>query len=254
MLVTLVQIHTVSTHYLAFHNDAFISNKKETPKAGEAILTAIPGDFQMYGKFLAPGDVSTTESEAKLKSEKYWMLLKDSIPDEDSIIPSETTSSSLRQDSRTVNPPLPALAKEVLWYGHEKKFNRTHHIPYSPFITRYQKLSASVGQNEIDKRPPVPESSFTRWMEKDLQDAKHKKIAQLVSSQIKEFENAHVDHDRPIMSRQFEGSIWFNKAYDDAMIDYYDAREDQIELDNLRFMAWKAGARWRHAELSEYGL
>lgn len=63
-----------------------------------------------------------------------------------------------------------------------------------------------------------------------------------------------MNHDRSIISRQLEGSIWFNEAYDNAIIDYYNARKDQIELDNLRAGAWKAGARWRHAELSGHGF
>ncbi|KAB8303275.1 hypothetical protein EYC80_004717 [Monilinia laxa] len=208
----------------------------------------------MYSSFPTPSDTSTIESEAKLISNRYLVLLKGSVPDEDLIIALETISSCLRQSIRTVNPPLPALAKEVLWYSHEKEFNETHNIPYSPFIRRYRRLSASADRNKIDQWQIVPESSFTLWIEKDLQDAKHKKIALLVSNQVKKFESAHVTYDRSIMPRQFKGSIWFNEAYDDAIIDYYNARKDQIELDNLRYGAWKAGARWRHAELSGHGF
>ncbi|KAI9645457.1 hypothetical protein NHQ30_006196 [Ciborinia camelliae] len=205
----------------------------------------------MDGKFSDSNNVLMAESETNLAFEKWMMLSKDSVPGEAPTIPSETTSPFPTQRARTANPPLPALAKEVLWYGHEKRLNESHGISYSPFIRRLQILSASIGNKIIDKTPHVSESFLTLWIEKDQQDTKHKHIAQLVNNQIKQFEDSHRNHDKHTMPRQFEGSKWFNESYDDAVIDYYDARKDQRELDSLRAMAWKAGARWRHTEASE---
>lgn len=195
-----------------------------------------------------------SESEIGLASKKHPMLLKDSVLNGDPTFLSETTTFLPKRRARTARPPLPALAKEVLWYGHEKKFNESHNIPFSPFIARHQRLSASIDNNNIGKMPPISKSSLTLRLANDIQAAKQKRIAQLVRSQIKKFEDAHENHDKSILSRQFRGSKWFNESYDDAVIDYYDARKDQKELDNLRFRAWKAGARWRHAELVEYML
>ncbi|KAJ8071665.1 hypothetical protein OCU04_001984 [Sclerotinia nivalis] len=188
------------------------------------------------------------ESEARLASEKYIMLLKDSVPDEDPTIPPTTASSLSTQHPRMGNPPLPALAVEVLWYSHEKKFNEFLNIPYSPFIIRLQQLSASIGDNNIYKTPPVPKPSLNLLTGKDLQGAKHKMIALLIQDQIEKFENVYGNLNMAILPRWLEGSDWSNESHNDALIDYYDARKDQIELDILRFGAWQAGARWRHAE------
>ncbi|ESZ94657.1 hypothetical protein SBOR_4966 [Sclerotinia borealis F-4128] len=238
---------------MKFRNDSFafvFSNKP--PEAGEALLSSKAGDFLMYGKCSVFSKVSMTKSDVKVASEGYMMLLKDSLPDEDPITTQDTTTAFPTQRTRMAKPPLPALAKEVLWYGHEKRFNESHNIPYSPFIARHQRLSASIDNSNFNNMPPLPKSSFSLWVERDLQDAKHRNISQLVCNQIKIFDIAHGNYDKSMMRRQFEGSNWFNESYDDAVIDYYDARKDQKELDSLRARAWTAGARWRHAELSEY--
>lgn len=174
------------------------------------------------------------------------MLLKDSVPDEIPTIPSEATSSFPMKHARKSNPPLPALAKEVLWFGHEKKFNELYNLPYSQFIMRLQRISESINDNDFDMTPPVSKSTFVllNENERDMQDVKHKMIALLVSNQINMFENEHGNSDH---------SRWLNESYDDAVIKYYDAWQDQKELDDLRFRAWKGGARWRHADF-QYGM
>lgn len=210
-----------------------------------SMSTALPIIIEAYDNFAA--------SEVRLALEKYLMPLKDSVPAEYPKIFPEVPSFFPMQQTRFTIPPLPALAKEVLWYTHEKRFQESHNIPLSPFITRYQKLFASAGNN-VGKTPSIYESFVTLWIQKDLQDAKHKRIARLVHYQIKKFEDAYESYDNPRIKRQFEGSIWFDESYDDAIIDYYDAHKDRIELDDLRAKAWKAGARWRHAELLEFRL
>ncbi|APA05478.1 predicted protein [Sclerotinia sclerotiorum 1980 UF-70] len=192
-------------------------------------------------------------SEVGLASEKYIMLLKDSVPDEDPTIPLTTTSSLSTQPPFMGKPPLPALAVEVLWYSYEKKFNEFLNIPYSPFIIRLQQLSASLNNNNIYKAPTVPKISPNPLTEKDLQDAKHKMIAQLVKYQTKRFENVYGSHDKTILSLRFGELDWYYESHNNALIDFYGARNDQIELDTLRVRAWQAGARWRHVE-SEFLL
>ncbi|CAD6453967.1 e341c9fa-a9d1-4cdd-aeea-e239d023dbb5 [Sclerotinia trifoliorum] len=146
------------------------------------------------------------------------------------------------------NPPLPALAVEVLWYGYEKKLNEFLNIPYSPFIIRLQQLSASIGDNNIYKAPPIPKIFPNPLTGKDLQDAKHRMIAQLIKYQIMEFETVYGNHDKAILPRRLEELDWSNELFSNALIDFYGSRNDQIELNTFRVRAWQAGARWRHAE------
>ncbi|TGO58987.1 hypothetical protein BCON_0049g00410 [Botryotinia convoluta] len=200
----------------------------------------------MYDNYPVPGNVSIVGSEAWLASEKYLMLLKDSVPDEDPRIPPVMTLSLSTQTACSENPPLPALAKEVLWYSHEKKFKELLNIPYSPYVIRLQEFSARINNNN-DKTLPIPVSCATLLIKNDLQDAKHKLIEQLIRIQIKNFENAHGTSDKLTNSHQCEGLKWFDESYDNAVIDFCGARKDQIELDKLRYGAWQAGARWRHA-------
>ncbi|TGO73915.1 hypothetical protein BELL_0321g00060 [Botrytis elliptica] len=203
----------------------------------------------MYDSCPVPGNMSLVGSEAWLASEKYLMLLKDSVPDEDPRIPPVITLSLSTQIACSENPPLPALAKEVLWYGHEKKFKEFLNIPCSPYIFRLQEFSARINNNNNNryKTLPNPSSCATLLMKNDLQDAKHKLIEQLIRIQIKNFENAHGTSDKLTNSHQCEGLEWFDESYDNAVIDFCGARKDQIELDKLRYGAWQAGARWRHA-------
>ncbi|TGO07004.1 hypothetical protein BTUL_0353g00050 [Botrytis tulipae] len=202
----------------------------------------------MYDDCSLPGSVPMVGSEAWLASEKYLMLLKDSVPDEDPRIPPAMTLSLSTQTACSENPPLPALAKEVLWYGHEKRFKEFLNIPYSPYVIRLQKLSARINNNNNnDKTLPIPASRATLLMKDDLQDAKHKLIEQLIRIQIKGFENAYGTSDKLMYSHQCEGLEWFDESYDNAVIDFCGSGKDQIELDKLRYGAWQAGARWRHA-------
>lgn len=203
----------------------------------------------MYDDRPVPGNVSMVGSEAWLASEKYLMLLKDSVPDEDPRIPPVMTLSLSTQTACSENPPLPALAKEVLWFGLEKKFKDFLNIPYSPYVIRLQELSASINNNNNnnDQTLPIPAPCATLLMANDLQDAKHKLIEQLIRSQIKSFENARGTSEKLTDSDQCEGLEWFDESYDNAVIDFCGARKYQIELDKLRYGAWQAGARWRHA-------
>lgn len=201
----------------------------------------------MYANYPVPGNVSMVASEAWLASEKYLMLLKDSVPDEDPLIPLVITSSLSIQTACSENPPLPALAKEVLWYSHEKKFKEFHNIPYSPYVIRLQEFSARINNNDNDKTLPIPLSCATLLTKNDLQDAKHKLIEQLIRNQMKDFDSTHGTSYKVTKLHQFEGLEWFDESYDNAVIDFCGARKDQIELDKLRYEAWQAGARWRHA-------
>ncbi|TGO58451.1 hypothetical protein BOTNAR_0181g00070 [Botryotinia narcissicola] len=203
----------------------------------------------MYDDCPVPGDVSMIGSEAWLASEKYLMLLKDSVPDEDPRIAPVMTLSLPTQTAYSGNPPLPALAKEVLRYGHEKRFKEFLNVPYSPYIIRLQEFSARISNNNHnnDKTIFIPGSRATLLMKNDLQDAKHKLIEQLIRIQIKSFENARGTFDKLTNSHQCEGLEWFDESYDNSIIDFCGARKDQIELDKLRYGAWQAGARWRHA-------
>ncbi|KAF7900287.1 uncharacterized protein EAF01_007589 [Botrytis porri] len=199
-----------------------------------------------------PGNISMVGSEAWLASEKYLMLLKDSVPDEDPRIPPVMTLSLSTQTACSENPPLPALVKEVLWYGHEKKFKECLNIPYSPYVIRLQEFSARINNNDKDnnkndKTQPIPVSCASLLMKNDLQDAKHRLIEQLIRNQIKNFENFHGTFNKLTNSYQCEGLEWFDESYDNAVIDFCGSRKVQIELDKLRYGAWQAGARWRHA-------
>ncbi|KAF7956566.1 hypothetical protein EAE96_003900 [Botrytis aclada] len=200
----------------------------------------------MYDNCPIPSNVSVVGSEAWLASEKYLMLLKDSVHDEDPRIPPVMTLSLSSQTPCSENPPLPALAKEVLWYGHEKKFKEFLNIPYSPYVIRLQEFSARVNNNN-DKTLPNPVSCANLSMKNNLQDAKHKLIEQLIRIQIKNFEDAHGPSDKLTNSNQCEGLECFDESYDNAVIDFCGARKNQIELDKLRYGAWQAGARWRYA-------
>ncbi|KAF7872612.1 hypothetical protein EAF04_003530 [Stromatinia cepivora] len=153
-------------------------------------------------------------------------------------IPPKTASSLSTQRPHMGNPPLPPLAIEALWYGHEKKFNEFLNVPYSPFIIRHQKLSTSIGNNNINKTPPVPDPFPNLLAEKDLQNVKHKMISLLIQGQIKKLENVYGNPNKVILPRRLEGSDWSNESDDDALIDYYDARKDQIELDIIRVRVW----------------
>ncbi|KAF7944837.1 uncharacterized protein EAE97_005470 [Botrytis byssoidea] len=203
----------------------------------------------MYDDCPVPGDVSMVGSETWLASEKYLMLLKDSVPDEDPRIAPVMTLSLPTQTACSGNPPLPALATEVLWYGHEKRFKEFLNVPYSPYIIRLQEFSARISNNNHnnDKTIFIPGSPATLLVKDDLQDAKHKLIEQLIRVQIKSFENVRGTFDKLTNSYQCEGLEWFDESYDNSIIDFCGARKDQIELDKLRYGAWQAGARWRHA-------
>ncbi|KAF7900938.1 hypothetical protein EAF00_003159 [Botryotinia globosa] len=203
----------------------------------------------MYDDCPVPGDVSMVGSEAWLASEKYLMLLKDSVPDKDPRIAPVMTLSLPTQTACSGNPPLPALAKEVLWYGHEKRFKEFLNVPYSPYIIRLQEFSARISNNNHnnDKTISIPGSRATLLMKNDLQDAKHKLIEQLIRIQMKSFENACGTSGELTNSHQCERLEWFDESYDNTVIDFCCARKDQIELDKLRYGAWQAGARWRYA-------
>ncbi|TGO38962.1 hypothetical protein BHYA_0063g00090 [Botrytis hyacinthi] len=202
----------------------------------------------MYDDCPVPGNVSMVGSEAWLASEKYSMLLKDSVPDEDPRIPPVMTLSLSTQTACSEHPPLPALAKEVLWYGLEKRFKDFLNIPYSPYVIRLQELSARINNNNNnDQTLPIPASCATLLTTNDLQDAKHKLIEQLIRIQINSFENARGTSEKLTNSHQCEGLERFDESYDNAVIDFCGSRKDQIELDKLRYRAWQAGARWRHA-------
>ncbi|TGO25888.1 hypothetical protein BPAE_0070g00080 [Botrytis paeoniae] len=212
-------------------------------------IVSKPVNLAMCDNYPFPGNVSMVGFEAWFVSEKYLMLLKDSVPDEDPRIPPVMTLSLSTQTSCSENPPLPAPAKELLWYGHEKKFKESFNIPYSPYVIRLQEFSARINNNNNnnDKTLPIPVSCATLLMKNDLQDTKHKFIEHLICIQIKSFENAHGTSDKLTNSHQCEGLEWFDESYDNAVIDFCGARKDQIELDKLRYGAWQAGARWRHA-------